>query len=124
MGRANRKLASDSIPLATPHAAHRYESGTSGRNVTGLSSRAAELEAKRLQLLKEAVPPSVRSPSCPIPPNRYMPLALESARQGAQMLRVSLTVYPVHDSATLDGAFQTLTKGRPEPSWYRRILFW
>jgi putative tryptophan/tyrosine transport system substrate-binding protein len=35
-------------------------------------------------------------------------------RQGAQMLGVSFTVYPAHDSATLDAAFQMLTKDRPD----------
>jgi putative ABC transport system substrate-binding protein len=85
-----------------------------GANVTGFSSLAAELEAKRLELLKEAVPGLSRVAILSNSTNRYIPLALESARQGAQMLRVSLTVYPVHDTTTLDAAFQTLTKDRPE----------
>jgi putative tryptophan/tyrosine transport system substrate-binding protein len=83
-------------------------------NVTGLSSRAAELEEKRLQLLKEAIPGVSRVAVLSNPTNRYMPLALESARQGAQMLGVSFTIYRAHDSATLDAAFQMLTKDRPD----------
>jgi putative tryptophan/tyrosine transport system substrate-binding protein len=47
------------------------------------------------------------------PTNRYMPLALESARKGAQVLHVSLAVYEVYDTITLDAAFVTLTKDRP-----------
>jgi putative ABC transport system substrate-binding protein len=43
-----------------------------------------------------------------------MPLALQSAQQGAQMLHVSLFVYAVHDTASVDGAFVTLTKDRPD----------
>jgi putative ABC transport system substrate-binding protein len=43
-----------------------------------------------------------------------MPLALQSAREGAQMLHVTLAVYEVHDTATLDAAFETLTKDRPD----------
>jgi putative ABC transport system substrate-binding protein len=85
-----------------------------GANVTGLSSRAAELEAKRLQLLKEAIPGVSQVAVLSNPTNSYMPLALESARQGAQRLRVSLMVYPVRDSTTLDAAVQTLTKDRPD----------
>jgi len=85
-----------------------------GANITGLSSRAAELEAKRLQLLNEAVPGLSQVAILSNPTNRYIPLALESARQGAQVLGVSLTVYAVHDTATLDAAFQTLTKDRPD----------
>src|SRR5262249_58473873 len=45
--------------------------------------------------------------------NRYMPLALESTQKGAQVLHVSLAVYKVHDTTTLDAAFVTLTKDRP-----------
>ena len=85
-----------------------------GGNVTGSSSRAAELEAKRLELLKEAVPGLSRVAILFNPTNHYMPLALQSARKGAQMLHVSLAVYEVHDTTTLDAAFVTLTKDRPD----------
>jgi putative ABC transport system substrate-binding protein len=85
-----------------------------GGNVTGCSSRAAELEAKRLQLLKEAVPGLSRSAILFNPTNHYMPLALQSAREGAQELHVTLAVYEVHDTATLNAVFVTLTKDRPD----------
>jgi putative tryptophan/tyrosine transport system substrate-binding protein len=85
-----------------------------GGNITGCSSRAAELEAKRLQLLKEAVPGISQVAILFNPTNHYMPLALQSARKGAQMLHISLAVYEVHDTATLDAAFVTLTKDRPD----------
>jgi putative tryptophan/tyrosine transport system substrate-binding protein len=85
-----------------------------GGNVTGCSSRAAELEAKRLQLLKEAVPGLSRSAILFNPTNHYMPLALQSAQEGAQELHVTLAVYEVHDTATLNAVFVTLTKDRPD----------
>ena len=85
-----------------------------GGNVTGFSSRAAELGAKRLQLLKEAVPELSRVAVLFNPTNQYMPLALRSARKGAQILDVSLAVYEVHDITTLDAVFVTLTKDRPD----------
>jgi len=85
-----------------------------GGNITGFSSRAAELEAQRLQLLKEAVPGLSRVAMLCNPTNHYMPLALRSARQGAQMLHVSLAVYEVHDITTLDAAFVIVTKDRPD----------
>ena len=85
-----------------------------GGNVTGCSSRAAELEAKRLQLLKEAVPGLSRVAVLFNPTNQYMPLALQSARKGAQILHVSLGVYKVHDTTALDAAFVTLTEDRPD----------
>ena len=43
-----------------------------------------------------------------------MPLALESARKGAQMLHVSLAIEKVRDTTTLDAAFVTLMKDRPD----------
>ena len=85
-----------------------------GGNVTGFSSRTAELEAKRLQLLKELVLGLSRVAILVNPTNHYMPLALQSARKGSQMLRVSLAIYEVHDTTTLDAAFVTLTKDRPD----------
>jgi putative tryptophan/tyrosine transport system substrate-binding protein len=85
-----------------------------GGNVTGLSSRAAELEGKRLQLLKEVVPGLSRVAILFNPTNRYMPLALQSAQRGAQTLDLTLTIYEVYDTAGLDAAFVTLTKGRPD----------
>jgi putative tryptophan/tyrosine transport system substrate-binding protein len=62
-------------------------------NITGFSSLAAELEAKRLELLKELVPGLSRVAVFINPTNHYAPLALQSARRGAEMLNVSLTQY-------------------------------
>ena len=85
-----------------------------GANVTGFSSRAAELEAKRLQLLKEVVPGLSRVAILFNPTNHYMPLALQSAQKGAQTLDVTLAIYQVHDTASLDAAFVTLMRDRPD----------
>jgi putative tryptophan/tyrosine transport system substrate-binding protein len=85
-----------------------------GGNVTGCSLRTAELEAKRLQLLKDVLPELSRVAILFNPTNHYMPLALESAQKGAQMLHLSLAIYEVHDITTLDAAFVTLTKDRPD----------
>jgi putative tryptophan/tyrosine transport system substrate-binding protein len=83
-------------------------------NVTGLCSLAAELEAKRLELLKEVVPGLSRAAVFINPTNSYMPLALESARRGAEMLHASLTLYQIHDTMTLDRAFEKLPSDRPD----------
>jgi putative ABC transport system substrate-binding protein len=101
------------LPDIAPPNSNRFPDGTCG-NVTGFSSRAAELEAKRLQLLKEVVPELSRVAVLFNPTNQYMPLALRSARKGAQKLHVSLAVYEVHDITTLDAAFVTLTNDRPD----------
>jgi putative tryptophan/tyrosine transport system substrate-binding protein len=85
-----------------------------GANITGFSSRAAELEAKRLHLLKEVFPGLSRVAILFNPTNHYMPLALQNARKGAQMLHLSLAVYEVHDITTLNAVFVQLTKNRPD----------
>ena len=85
-----------------------------GGNITGCALRVAELEAKRLQLLKELVPELSRVAILFNPTYHYMPFALQSAQKGAQVLHVSLAVYEVYDTITLDAAFVTLTKDRPD----------
>jgi putative ABC transport system substrate-binding protein len=85
-----------------------------GGNATGCSLDSAELEAKRLQLLKDVVPALFRVAILFNPTNHYMPLALQSAQKGAQVLHLSLSVYEVYDTTTLDAAFVTLTKDRPD----------
>jgi putative ABC transport system substrate-binding protein len=83
-------------------------------NVTGFSSLAAELEAKRLELLKEVAPGLSRIAILFNPTNRYTPLALQSVREGAQALHASLTLHEVRDSTTLGGTLEKLTKDRPD----------
>jgi putative tryptophan/tyrosine transport system substrate-binding protein len=83
-------------------------------NITGFSSVAAELEAKRLELLKEIVPRLSRVAIFTNPTNRYMPQALQSVQQGAQTLQASLTLHEVRDTATLDGALEQLMRDRPD----------
>jgi putative tryptophan/tyrosine transport system substrate-binding protein len=84
-----------------------------GGNITGCSLRVAELEGKRLQLLKDVVPGLSRVAILLNPTNHYMRLVRESAREGAQGLHLSLAFYEVYDTTTLDAAFVTLTKDRP-----------
>jgi putative ABC transport system substrate-binding protein len=114
------KQATTTIPIVMGVIGDALESGIvtnlarPGGNVTGCSLRTAELEAKRLQLLKELVPGLSRIAILFNPTNHYMPLALQSARKGAQMLNASLAVYEVHDTPTLEAAFVTLTKDRPD----------
>jgi putative tryptophan/tyrosine transport system substrate-binding protein len=114
------KQATTTIPIVMGTVADPLGSGVvtnlarPGGNITGCSSRAAELQAKRLQLLKDVVPGLSRVAILFNPTNHRMPLALQSARQGAQMLHVTLAVYEVHDTTTLDAAFVMLTKDRPD----------
>jgi putative ABC transport system substrate-binding protein len=83
-------------------------------NVTGLSSLAGELEAKRLELLKELAPGLSRVAILINPTNRYTALALPNARGGAEKLHASLIVHEVRDTSTLDATFVRLTRDRPD----------
>jgi len=81
-------------------------------NITGLSAVTAELEEKRLELLKEIVPRISRVGLIGNPTNSYTVFALQHARLAAQRLNVSLSVQEAHDPATLDNVLDKLTKER------------
>jgi putative ABC transport system substrate-binding protein len=83
-------------------------------NITGFSSVAAELEAKRLELLKEIVPGLSRVAIFTNPTNRYQPQALQSVERGAQVLQTTLMLHEIHDTTTLDGALEQLIRDRPD----------
>ena len=67
-----------------------------------------------MELLKQVVPGLSRVAVISNPANRYMIPALQSARQGADLLHLSLTQYDVGDAATLDAVFERLEKDRPD----------
>src|SRR5262249_56508258 len=73
-----------------------------------------ELEAKRLELLKELVPGLTRVAILINPTNRYTALALPSARGGAEKLHASLIVHEVRDTSTLDTTLVRLTRDRTD----------
>src|SRR5262249_6892002 len=83
-------------------------------NVTGFSSLAPALEAKRLELLKEALPGLSRGAVLFNPTSQHMPLVIQSARRGSETLPVSLPFDEVRDTTTLDAAFERLAKDRPD----------
>jgi putative ABC transport system substrate-binding protein len=114
------KQATTTVPIVMGAVGDAIQSGVVASlsrptaNVTGLSSLAGELEAKRLELLKELVPGLSRIAVLINPTNHYMALALPSARRGAEKLHASLTVHEVHDISTLDATFVRLTNNRPD----------
>jgi putative ABC transport system substrate-binding protein len=86
-----------------------------GGNVTGLTDTFLEMEGKRLQLLKEAVPivsrVAVLSHPSGGPPE---PIFTREREVAAQALGVTLQVYDVRDPAEFEGAFAAMTKARTE----------
>jgi putative ABC transport system substrate-binding protein len=85
-----------------------------GGNVTGLSTLAAELEGKRLELMRELLPRFSRVAVLSNPTNPYCAVAVESARRGAMALGVQLDVVNVAGERELDGAFLTLNRMQPD----------
>jgi putative ABC transport system substrate-binding protein len=86
-----------------------------GGNVTGVSTRTHELDAKRLELLKEALPAIARVAFIWNPANPGNVLGSKETRLAARALGMSLEpVVAVRGPAEFDAAFATITKARPD----------
>jgi putative tryptophan/tyrosine transport system substrate-binding protein len=83
-------------------------------NVTGLSTQAADLEGKRLELIKELLARFSRVVVFSNPTNPYCIVAVDSARYAAAVLHVQLDVVEIADERELDSAFLTLSRARPD----------
>jgi len=79
-----------------------------GGNVTGTSYFVPELNAKRLELLKEAIPRLTQAGVLFNPTNPMHEPILSTIRLTAQSLRVELAEYAVHDVTDFDGAFAAM----------------
>ena len=84
-----------------------------GGNVTGLSSLAAELEGKRLELMSELLPGLSHVAVLSNPTNPYCAVAVESARQAATALHVRLDIVNVEGERELGGALLALHRMQP-----------
>jgi putative ABC transport system substrate-binding protein len=85
-----------------------------GGNLTGLSTLAAGLSGKRLELLREAVPKVRTVAMLWNSTNPGMVLRAREAEAAAKPLGVALTSIGVHDLDTFDTAFARITRDRPD----------
>jgi putative tryptophan/tyrosine transport system substrate-binding protein len=85
-----------------------------GGNVTGLSAQAAELEGKRLELIKGLLARFSRVAVLSNPTNPYCTVAVESARRGATALHVEIDVVEIAGERELDNAFVALSRLHPD----------
>jgi putative ABC transport system substrate-binding protein len=85
-----------------------------GGNVTGLSSLSPELSAKRLELLKEAVPGLSRIAIMWNPDVRGAVLEYKEAESAARALHLQLQSIEVNRPDDFDRAFSVLTAARAE----------
>ena len=85
-----------------------------GANVTGLSTLAADLEGKRIELLKELLASLARVAVLSNPTNPFCTVAVERARVAATALHLELEIVEAAQERDLDRAFLTLGRQRPE----------
>jgi len=83
-----------------------------GGNITGLSRNHLALIAKRLELLKEAVPGVRRVAVLLYPEGRFPRLALQAAQAAAQELGLQLQVLEVRAVNDIDSAFRAAARER------------
>jgi len=85
-----------------------------GGNVTGLAVNAAEIAAKRVQLLQDAVPGLTRVAVLWNSSVRSMTLAFQNIVEASPQLGVTLQSIRLSSSDEFDQAFAALENGRPE----------
>jgi putative tryptophan/tyrosine transport system substrate-binding protein len=85
-----------------------------GGNITGLSLLAPELSAKRLDLLKQALPQASRVAVLWNVSNEGMMLRFRETQTAARALGVNIESIGVRTPEDFEDAFARMTKGRPE----------
>src|SRR5262245_13497237 len=83
-----------------------------GGHITGLSQLSAEMSAKRLALLKEAVPAASRIAVLSNPTNPTNALQIKDTGAAAKTLGVSLQLLEIRRAQDLDAAFQSAARQR------------
>jgi ABC-type uncharacterized transport system substrate-binding protein len=112
--------ATPSIPIVTAIAGDPIAAGLvanlarPGGNVTGLTTLAAELEGKRLELFKQAVPTLARVVTLLNPANPFTAIGWKAMQPAAEALGLTLQPVEARGPQDLDHAFATIQAGRPD----------
>jgi putative ABC transport system substrate-binding protein len=112
--------ATRTIPIVSATAGALVEAGVvaslarPGGNVTGLTNSQVDLSAKRLELIKEAVPmlSRVAALTSPFRPPALGEIFVRQTEAAARTLGLHLDLYRVERSGDLAGAFQTAIRAR------------
>jgi putative ABC transport system substrate-binding protein len=104
-------MANSTDPVATGFVA---SLSRPGGNITGISGISPELNAKRLELLKEAVPGLIRVGIIWNPDDRGGVLDYKESESAAPSLRLQVQSIAVSRSDDFERAFSVLTTGRVE----------
>jgi putative ABC transport system substrate-binding protein len=85
-----------------------------GGNVTGLTDESVQLSAKRMQLLKEAVPQAALIAVLWNANDQGMTLRYREIEKAARILHVEVQAFGVREPEDFAGAFSAMTRRRPE----------
>ena len=88
--------------------------GRPGGNVTGLSIMLAELSAKRLQLLKDAMPGLTRVVVLWNPPTAYHTKAVENLKAAAPSLAIELSFVSARTPEEIGPAFEAVNRAHAQ----------
>ena len=115
------KQATASIPIVTaPVAGDLVAAGLiasaarPGGNVTGLTDESGPLSAKRLQILKEALPKATRIAVLWNSDDQGMTLRYREIEKAARLLNVEVQPIGMRDPADFASAFAEMTRHRPD----------
>jgi putative tryptophan/tyrosine transport system substrate-binding protein len=114
------KRATSTIPIVMATVADPVSAGLvqnlahPGGNITGFSLMETELHAKRLELLKEALPEVTRVAVLWNPTMPSHPRAVESLKSAAHSMSITLHLAAVQAPEELDTAFSSMVRARVE----------
>jgi putative ABC transport system substrate-binding protein len=114
------KQATQSIPIVAAGAGDAVAAGLvsslakPGGNVTGVSTLAPDLEGKRLELFKQAVPTLSRIAVLLNPDNPYTAIAWKALQPTARALGLTLQPVEARSRDDLEGALATIKDARPD----------
>lgn len=114
------KNATSTIPIVVWGAHGALETGLvpklarSGTNITGVESLAPELDAKRLELLKELVPGLAQIAVLYNAGDQGSPIHLKYTQAAGRTLGVSVSPQEIRHAEDFDAAFSTLAARRPD----------
>jgi len=83
-------------------------------NITGFSSQNADLEGKRLELLKDLLPRLNRVGILANVTNPFLDVALNRLRPASERLGIAMEIVEVHNSDKVEGALIRLDRARPD----------
>jgi ABC-type uncharacterized transport system substrate-binding protein len=83
-------------------------------NITGFAAQNVELEAKRLELLKDLLPRLSRVAILGNTANPFLDVLLKRLRPAAEQLQVALELFEVRNRDEIEGALLRLVQARPD----------